>query len=297
MDSPRTSVDALEEILTSADQRTVRGGDVPLAVLVWEGNDDLVVFVHATGFHKEMWAPTVRTLRSMDVDATLAAVDLRGHGDSPEPDRGPSVWDYAGDVARVVAELRTGGRVVGVGHSLGGMAVASCQARFESFDALVVIDPALLPADAVEMMRTMGNPWAEAARRRKPGFASRDEAYRSFATKEVFATWPDEVLRLYVDHGFEDKDGWTLKCRPSWEAATFSQQDFGEVWDAVEGVDRPVTLITAELSVTHPPDLAEETAAHLRARHVRLPGVTHFVPMEAPEAIAREVQHHLISPR
>ncbi len=289
----RAASPTLEDVLAVAERRTVGGDDVDLAVLVWEGAADVVVFAHATGFHKEIWAPTVRALRSRGVDATLVAVDLRGHGDSPEPDRGPSVWDYAADVGRVASSLRRGGRLVGVGHSLGGMAVAACQARLGLFDALIVIDPALLPARAIEAMRTIGNPWAESARRRKPRFASAEEAYRAFAAKEVFATWPDEVLRLYVDHGFEERDGWTLKCRPAWEAATFSQEDFGEVWDAVDGLVGDVTLVTAEHSVTHPLDLAEETAARLGARHTRLPGVTHFVPMEAPDAVAREVQHGL----
>ncbi len=295
MESPQTP--SLEQVLTDARRKRVGGGDLDLAVLVWEGDDDLVVFAHATGFHKEMWVPTVRVLRAKGVGATLAAVDLRGHGDSPEPDRGPSVWDYAADVRDVAASLRGRGRTFGVGHSLGGMAVAACQARFGLFDGVVVIDPALLPAEAVELMRTMGNPWAEAARRRRPSFPSREEAYRSFAAKEVFATWPEEVLRLYIDHGFEAADGWKLKCRPEWEAATFSQEDFAEVWDAVEGLDIPTTLVTAEHSVTHPPDVAEETATHLRARHVRLEGITHFIPMEAPEAVAEEIRRLLMTSR
>lgn len=286
-------VPSLEEILDGATPYRVRGGDVDLATLVWEGDGDLVVFAHATGFHKEIWAPTVRALQARGVTATLAAVDLRGHGDSPEPDCGPSVWDYAGDVARVSSELGSTGRVVGVGHSLGGMAVAAARARHRVFDALVVIEPALLPPHLLDLMEKMGNSWAEAARRRRPRFSSRDEAYRAFADKEVFATWPDEVLRVYVDHGFEDRGGWSLKCRPEWEAATFSQDDFGEVWTAVEEIDVPTTLVTAEHSVTHPPDHAAETAAHLGARHTRLQGVTHFVPMEAPAAVAAEVDRHL----
>lgn len=288
------SSSTLEEVLAVADRRTVPGDDVDLAVAVWEGDEDVVVFAHATGFHKEIWAPTVRALRAMDVAATLVAVDLRGHGDSPEPDRGPSVWDYAGDVARVAETFGRRGRLVGVGHSLGGMAVAGCQARFGPFDAVVVIDPALLPPSAVEAMRTVGNPWAEAARRRRPGFETSEEACRTFAAKEVFSTWADGVLRLYVEHGFrQTRDGWMLKCRPAWEAATFSQEDFGEVWEAVEGLGGSVTLVTAEHSVTHPNELAEETADHLGADHVRLPGITHFVPMEAPEAVAVEVRRRL----
>ena len=48
-------------------------------------------------------------------------------------------------------------------------------------------------------------------------------------------------------------------------------------------------MITAEHSVTHPPEVAERLARHLGADHLRLPGVTHFIPMEAADAVAAEI--------
>jgi pimeloyl-ACP methyl ester carboxylesterase len=250
----------------------------------------VVVFAHPTGFHKEIWAPTVRALRSARCGATLVAVDLRGHGDTPRPTGPPNVWDYASDVGSVAESFGgEAGRRVGVGHSLGGMAVTAAQIRYGCFDRLVLIDPALVSPDRAEAVAA-DNMWAESARRRRPAFPSRDDAYQTYRNKPVFADWPDEMLALYVDYGFSARDGvWALKCDPDWEAATFSQPSFPEVWRAARGLDVPVTLITAGRSPTHPPDVAESTARLLDARHLRLEDRGHFVPMEAPEVVADAV--------
>ena len=281
--------DSLEEVVDAAERRLAGAGTVPL--LVWPGEDDLVVFAHATGFHKELWAPVVRSLRVGGVAATLAALDLAGHGDAPEPDHAPTIWGFGGNVVTAIDELRPRGRVVGVGHSLGGAAVLAAELAAGVLDGAVVLDPAVVaPELMAAFLAAGGNPWAEGARRRRPGFGSRDEAFAVFSSKRVFASWPTEVLRLYVDHGMAATDeGWSLKCRPAWEAATFSQPDLVEVWERLPELDLPVVLVTGGSSDTHPEPYAEALAARLGARHVRLAGVGHFIPMEVPDAVAAEV--------
>ncbi|GIU92765.1 MAG: alpha/beta hydrolase [Acidimicrobiia bacterium] len=283
-------METLREVVSSARRLVVPGDGVDLAVLVWPGDGDVVVFAHPTGFHKEIWAATVRALRAAGCGGTLVAVDLRGHGDTPRPAVPPDVWGYASDVGSVAARFtREAERKVGVGHSLGGMAVTAAQIRYRCFDRLVLIDPALISPDRAAEVAA-DNMWAESARRRRPAFPSRDDAYLTYRHKPVFADWPDEMLALYVDYGFSARDGvWALKCDPDWEAATFSQPSFPEVWRAARGLDVPTTLITAGRSPTHPPDVAESTARHLDARHVRLEDRGHFVPMEAPEVVADAV--------
>lgn len=300
-DTQPSSPDTLEEIIERGVVTTIRSDGVDLAVQSWPGDGDVVLFAHATGFHKEIWAPTIRELRARGVTARLVAVDLRGHGDSLEPPFGPSVWEYARDVTAVAEEFASPeGRLIGVGHSLGGMAVAAAEVVVPgSFAALVLIDPVLIsPGQEERMSLGDSNPWADGARRRRQGFPSRQDAYRTYAAKQVFSRWPDEVLRLYVNHGFTPRNGmWTLKCSPEWEAATFSQPDISNVWGRLDAVNAPVTLITAEHSATHPPQVADAVAARLSAHHVRLPGITHFIPMEAPESVAAEIVNHLDEPR
>jgi len=297
VDLPATASE-LDEVLAAAWRSTISSGGVDLAVLTWPGDDDVLVLAHATGFHKELWAPVVAHLRRLGAGATIVAVDLRGHGDSTMPALGPSVWDYGGDLAVVgaAAGARTGRRV-GVGHSLGGMAVTAAELLEPgTFDGLVLLDPALVsPARMAALAGA--NPWADAARRRKRAFASPEEAFAGYRAKPVFAPWPDEVLRLYVTYGFHSTPaGWAPKCSPDWEAATFSQPDLPEVWERLPALDVPVTLVTAGDSTTHSETVAAELARRLDAKHHRLEGASHFLPMEAPAAVARSILERLELP-
>ena len=270
-------------------------GDVVLDVLRWRGDDDLVLLAHAAGFHKELWLPTIEELRRQGATATVAALDLRGHGQSTEPPGGLCWWDFARDVLAVREALSAPGRVIGVGHSTGGAAVAGGEiVQPGSFAGLVLIDPAIMPPDHLEQDGGVDNPWAQSARRRRARFTSRAEALSNFGSKAVFATWPHEVLELYVAHGMrDDGDGVTLRCRPAFEADVFSRPEMVEVWDHLPSIGVDVTVVTSEHSVTHPIEHATATATHAHADHVRVAGVSHFIPMEAPAAVAAAILGHL----
>ena len=97
--------------------------------------DPTLLLVHGWGGAGRAWAP-------LGFPGRVVAVDLRGHGESPAPDRGYRPTDLAGDLARLIARL--GGRpVVAVGHSMGAQVVTTLAVeRPDLVEALVVIDPA-----------------------------------------------------------------------------------------------------------------------------------------------------------
>lgn len=283
---------SLVDLIRGAQAHRVPSFDgIELAVLEWPGNEDTIFFVHATGLHKELWAPVVAELRAGGVTATLLAADMRGHGDSQSLES-LSWWDYGRDAGAVVASLGRSGRTFGVGHSMGGGAVLGAELIHPgTFDGLVLIDPAVMSGQHLETMSTEhGNPWAEGANRRRDRFESKEAALDNFASKQVFAAWVDGVIELYAEFGLRSTDdGAILKCSPTWEAMTFSCRDLVELWPRIPEVGCPITLITAELSMTHPAAHAHASAVQLQARHVRLPGIGHFIPMEAPGWVAQEV--------
>lgn len=278
---------------TLADARPLQltAGSHELAGLLWPGTAPTLLMVHATGFHKEIWVPTVTALRAETAMAILA-VDLRGHGDSKEAEDQCNVWNYASDVVSAVqSEWKASqtGPIIGVGHSLGGMAVAGAQIMAGCFDAIVLFDPALIDG---QYQRRTGEAmsWATVARRRRASFDSREAALKAYISKPVFSSWPLPALELYVDHGFHEVDGrWTLKCRPEWEASTFSQPNFTEVWEQLNTIDIPVLLVTGEDSVTHDEIRSDRTAERLGATHSRVSGVGHFLPVEEPAVAAAEI--------
>lgn len=264
---------------------------IELAVLEWPGDGGTILLVHATGFHKEMWVPVVAELRRQGITATVLAADMRGHGDSDAPEA-LSWWDYGRDVEAVMGALVGVGPAIGVGHSMGGGAILGAEVRVPStFAGIVVADPAAMSVEFLtDQERRFGNPWADGARRRRDRYPSRAAAMDNFSSKEVFATWVEGLLEVHGQYGLaEIPGGVVLKCSPTWEAMTFGCSDMVELWPHLQSITCPVTLMTAEHSVTHPPAHAVETAVHLRARHVRLPGVGHFFPMERPTWVAIEV--------
>jgi pimeloyl-ACP methyl ester carboxylesterase len=71
----------------------------------------------------------------------VTSLDLRGVGQSDQPDGGYSIPELANDVAAICAELGIEKPVI-VGHSLGGMIAVDLGGRYPSLaSALVLVDP------------------------------------------------------------------------------------------------------------------------------------------------------------
>ena len=285
----------LDLIREARSHRVASFDGAELAVLEWPGVENVILLVHATGFHKELWAPVVASLRARGVTATLLSADMRGHGDSDHPSR-LSWWDYGRDVGAIMRALAGNGVSVGVGHSMGGGAVLGAEVLFPgTFDGIVLADPAAMSETYLRLQeQRIGNPWAEGARRRRDRYPSKAAALENFSTKEVFASWTEGLIELYSHYGLDDTSGEAiLKCSPEWEAVTFSCADMIELWPRLPEIGCPMTLISGQGSVTHGPEHARDSALHMQARHVRLPGVGHFIPMEAPGWVTQEVARML----
>ncbi len=72
----------------------------------------------------------------------VVSVDLRGHGESDKPEEPYPISAYAEDLAYLIAELRLG-KVIAVGHSMGGLAVLQLAVTHADCVAgIVMVDPA-----------------------------------------------------------------------------------------------------------------------------------------------------------
>jgi pimeloyl-ACP methyl ester carboxylesterase len=114
---------------------------VRLAYEVAGAGDPPLVFVHGWCCDRSYFAPQVR---HFSAGHAVAAVDLRGHGESDRPAPGPGVYDIAvlaEDVLAVAAAAGLG-RPVLVGHSLGALVGLVGAARPLAIRALVMVDPA-----------------------------------------------------------------------------------------------------------------------------------------------------------
>jgi len=258
------------------------------------GPDDpaatVLLFSHATGFHGLVWQPVATGLADR---FRCLAIDYRGHGMSETPDSACLTWSHMGDDAEAVVESIGGHRVVhGVGHSLGGAALALAAARRpQSLASLwlyepIIFGPGFLPPSDVP------NPLADGAARRRPSFGSHQEALANFAAKPPLNQLHPDALEAYVTGGFALEDGGrvTLRCAPATEAAVFRGAGESGAWEVLPALDLPVAIVAGRHEGAGPVALAPPALARLRrGTLVERRDLGHFGPLENPSGTARDI--------
>jgi pimeloyl-ACP methyl ester carboxylesterase len=111
--------------------------------------DPPMVFVHGWSCDRSYLAPQFEHFSARHA---VAALDLRGHGESSQPDPGPGVYDIAAFADDVLAVAAAAGldRPVVVGHSMGAVTALACAARPGAVRAAVMIDSAPLVNPAIK---------------------------------------------------------------------------------------------------------------------------------------------------
>jgi pimeloyl-ACP methyl ester carboxylesterase len=96
------------------------------------------VFVHGWTCDRSFFAPQADHFARRH---RVVSVDLRGHGESDKPPGPYPVATFAEDIAEIVEQAQLG-KVVAVGHSLGGLIVLQMAASFpDRVAGIVMVDP------------------------------------------------------------------------------------------------------------------------------------------------------------
>ncbi len=248
-----------------------------------------VFLAHATGFCKEVWDPVVAELRNADWEGSVTAWDAPGHGGSLPGTVPFDWWDTARVAIDVVHDTESAGPRLGVGHSMGGASLVMAELLVPgTMQALILIEPIMFPPP---FQRVEENPLAVGAKRRRASFASPREALANFSSKAAFAMWDDRALRGYVDGGLIDRGGrFWLACDPQVEADAYRAGTAHGTYERLSEIRCPVLILAGGSSETHP----EAFVAHLSdllpgGRYQVIPGAGHFLPMERPDLIARQI--------
>ncbi len=107
------------------------------------------VFIHGWTCNRSFFNPQADHFAARH---RVVSLDLRGHGDSDKPQGAYPIAAYADDIAFLIDKLGLG-RVIAVGHSMGGITVLQLAAAYpEKVAGIVMVDPAPLafPADLKE---------------------------------------------------------------------------------------------------------------------------------------------------
>jgi pimeloyl-ACP methyl ester carboxylesterase len=270
----------------------VTAGDIRIAVWDSPGTGTPLLFAHATGFHGRMWDHIIRKFPGR----RALALEFRGHGRSSQIAL-PVGWStFAQDLILVADRYALRG-AVGVGHSMGGHALAEAVAlRPDIFSALVLADPVIFPSSYYGA----AGPDVSFIERRRNRWSSPAEMFERFRPRLPFSAWPEDFVRTYCEYALlPDGDGFVLACSPEVEASIYRQSNAKEtdIGPLLSSIKCPATILRAgktwQPGIFDPsasptsPDAAERFG---NGHEVLLPDHNHFIPMEAPDVLVREIR-------
>lgn len=274
-------------------EERVQANGVEMAFFERDGQEPTLLFAHATGFHARCWDAVVEGLAEHSI-----ALDLRGHGRSEKPIP-PYPWsDFADDIAAFCKILGLQ-NLIGVGHSMGGAAIATAAAMQPgTFSALLLIDPVLMKPSTYD--RAPAAEGEHFVARRRNEWTSPEEMIERFANRDPFRRWDPRVLRDYCEHGLlaePHREQYTLACPPVIEAAVYTGNQMWNPYPLLNKLDLPVTILRA------PPAAAEQPMSMMssptwpglvsqlpNAEEIVLAENSHFIPMEAPGLVATHIR-------
>lgn len=220
-----------------------------------------VVFVHGLAGNRGTWTAQLANVRS---SRRAVALDLHGMGESdPSPTNLYTIESFAEDVATVVTSLKLG-RVILVGHSMGGdVILAFAKAHPELTAALLFDDPAGdltgFPKEAVEEQ------WLK---------KMAPDSYDTFRE-----TWFGEMLKAARPE-VRDQVMTTMRKTPQIVVASAARSLAGfDPKPILKGFPGPMlTVVTPENKLPHS---LQNVVNNLPSKEIT--GVSHWIMMDKPE--------------
>jgi pimeloyl-ACP methyl ester carboxylesterase len=277
---------------------TVRGADgLPIHVLAWSEEGVPLVLLHGFGNDASIWsdfaplvAPYYRTL----------ALDLRGHGESGRDAAQRYDYDFHVRDLECAFEALGVGRLVLVGHSLGGRIATLFAGRHpERLAGLVLVDSGPeLDARGTTRIRLDVERTAGAGAAPIPSEAEYARllsiAYPA-ARPEAIARMARHGLRPLPGGGFERKTDPAFhdaarRMTPA-EAAERDRRVSAELWDALRRVPCPALVVRGAASDVLAADVADRMAEEAlpAGRLAVVPRASHSVMTDNPEGFAEAV--------
>lgn len=259
-------------------------GGRSLSALLWGGGEPRAVLVHGGGQNAHTWDTVALAL-----GVPLVAPDLPGHGHSDwREDATYEVEAMADDLAVAVSRLAPSAGVV-VGMSLGGLtSLALAARRPDLVRRLVLVD--ITPGVTAEKAKIVTD------------FINGPQTFPSFddllaRTVAHHPTRSESSLRRGILHNARPLDDGSWQWRYDRRARQHdgAPRSPERLWDAVESLQCPVTLVRGSLSpVVDDADVAELSRRNPSARTVVVDGAGHSIqgdrPIELADIIRRDLE-------
>jgi pimeloyl-ACP methyl ester carboxylesterase len=284
--------------LTMADGAVIR--------LRRHGNPDgpRLALSHGNGLATDAYLP-FWSLLAPHYDLVL--FDMRNHGRNPLHGADGHDWPH---FVRDIGEIRAGiaaafgaKATTGVFHSLSAIAAtAALVERGTAWEALVLFDPPFAPRPGHPAAAAHAACMAEmAARARRRPERYRDPrlfAFQLMGSRE-FRLWVPGAHALLAEATLRPDPAagdWLLACPRELEARVFASNLTETLWPRLAGCAVPLKLIGADpdLPGAKPtPAIVRDMAAELGLAYEAVPGTSHFLQIERPEACVAAMERFL----
>jgi pimeloyl-ACP methyl ester carboxylesterase len=234
----------------------------------------------------------------------VIAVDARSHGWNPPAD--PPGHDYphlARDLVRVCAAVGAefGAKpTAGVFHSMSAQAAMLATLDTGGFlDALICFDPPNVPPEGPARTAMLDyldrlTRWAST---RADRFADPAKLAAEYAATRSGREWADGTATLMARAVLRpDGEYWRLSCPRELEASMYRQGAPLDLWPVRSQFPLPLKLIGADPARQRPSPTALSNQALAEAGgfdYAAIPGTSHLLQLEAPEACAAAAREFL----
>ncbi len=245
-----------------------------------EGSGDPVLFIHGLTWDHTLWDHQVAALKA---DYRCIAVDLIGHGQTPDVDHEYSFFDIADYMAGLLEALDIESAHI-VGLSMGGMTAMPMALEH----AAKVRSLALLDTDG------MDEDPAKAAGYHQLGAAIVEQGWPSVSETVANILFGPPFMAVEANKAMVLAK---LNANPRESIGGRALRTVTNRTNLIPGLREvrvPATVIVGELDIATTPDKSEAIAAAIPgAELVRIPEAGHHSPLENPDAVTSALVRHL----
>ena len=261
-----------------------------------------IVFVHGFTLAGESWYRQFNALRKSHPEARLLTMDLRGHGQTGAvPASLCTVEGAAADALAVIAERATTGKLIVVGHSLGGLiALHMVRAAEESIRrriaGVVLISTSIDKLAAQGVPQILASPVADAARNAIESSPKEIRKFREAIASLMAPSLAVAVFARRTDYEIIEFHAAMINETPleTFVGYLDDLQDHDEfaAGPYLEGLPGAVLVGTKDdVTPRKQADLIMEKWPD--AELVEVDGAGHMLPLEAPDAVNRAIERVL----
>lgn len=252
-------------------------------------------FAHANGVPSACYQ---KLLQALAADYDIRALPILGmDARYPITDNWHALSEQVADSIR---ERAGGEKVIGLGHSMGGLCTFMAAHRHpDLFRAVVIMDPPVINGPAAfsfALMKKLGmadrvTPAGKSAGRREH-WASREEARAMLGRKKFFQAWDAECFEAYLHYGLQDvADGVRLTIPAATEVQIFRTTPH-DAWRYRQALAVPGVLLTGASSEFKGTGFTDKMAARHHLLHREVEG-GHMFPLEQPLLSASVIRDSL----